>query len=179
MGLDMYLIKTKRVEDLTPDQYASIDEGIPWGDETKPDLTSCEDTKNLPGSKELNGAVELRGSGSFTYWSIFKEIAYWRKSNHIHGWFVKNIQEGIDECQFSEVTEKNLKDLLETCNQVLASKSEDIAEDLLPTTEGFFFGNKEYSEWYFQDIERTTMLIKEVLKSTNFEKEIVLYRASW
>lgn len=28
---------------------------------------------------------------------IIYEVAYWRKANHIHNWFVQNIQDGIDD----------------------------------------------------------------------------------
>jgi len=34
---------------------------------------------------------------------VVEEVMYWRKANHIHGWFVENIQGGIDECQESHV----------------------------------------------------------------------------
>jgi hypothetical protein len=26
-------------------------------------------------------------------------VAYWRKANAIHSWFVQNVQDGVDECQ--------------------------------------------------------------------------------
>jgi len=29
---------------------------------------------------------------------VIYEIGYWRKANHIHNWFVKNVQEGEDNC---------------------------------------------------------------------------------
>ena len=28
-------------------------------------------------------------------------VAYWRKANAIHSWFVENCQDGVDECQYS------------------------------------------------------------------------------
>ena len=33
-----------------------------------------------------------------------EEVAYWRKFNALHNWFVQNCQDGVDECQYAEVT---------------------------------------------------------------------------
>ena len=58
------------------------------------------------------------------------EIAYWRKANAIHEWFVKNVQDGVDECQKSYVSHENLQNLLNVCKSVLANP--DQVETLLP-----------------------------------------------
>ena len=47
------------------------------------------------------------------------KVAYWRKANAIHGWFVKNVQNGIDECQESVVTREQLNELLLVCHEVI------------------------------------------------------------
>ena len=47
------------------------------------------------------------------------EVAYWRKANQIHNWFVNNIQGGIDNCTYYEVTKEQLEDLLSVCKRVL------------------------------------------------------------
>ena len=66
-------------------------------------------------------------------------IGYWRKANAIHGWFVRECQEGIDECQegIDECQEtwlprEKLKDRMELCKTVLADKTR--AEEQLPVT---------------------------------------------
>jgi hypothetical protein len=48
-----------------------------------------------------------------------QEVAYWRKANAIHRWFVYNVQNGIDECQLSPVTRQQLDELLEICYEVI------------------------------------------------------------
>lgn len=54
---------------------------------------------------------------------ITEEVAYWRKANHIHKWFVDNIQEGNDDCGEYYVSQNDIKKLLEVVNKVLdASK---------------------------------------------------------
>jgi len=49
---------------------------------------------------------------------VFEE-AYWRKANAIHKWFVDNVQNGVDECQESYVTKKQLIELRAVCQQIL------------------------------------------------------------
>lgn len=55
-------------------------------------------------------AVELRkmfsvpDSGNLEYAEVKFEIGYWRKANHIHNWFIKNVQNGKDDCSVYEVS---------------------------------------------------------------------------
>lgn len=46
------------------------------------------------------------------------EIAYWRKAHAIHGWFVRNVQNGNDDCESYEVKKEKIEELLEICIQV-------------------------------------------------------------
>jgi len=62
---------------------------------------------------------------------------YWRKANHIHRWFVDNCQDGIDECQLSEVTRKDLNELLNKCNDIL-NKANKMLPKGWATTEDFW-----------------------------------------
>ena len=106
------------------------------------------------------------------------QVGYWRKANAIHKWFVDNCANGKDECQDIWVDEKDLLTLKATCEKVLADHSK--ANELLPTTSGFFFGSTEYDEWYFSDIEYTVELLNKVLAVITTDKSYdVLYRASW
>ena len=104
------------------------------------------------------------------------EIGYWRKANQIHKWFVDNIQNGKDDCKEYEVSEDNLKELLETVNTALKSKN---PENILPTEEGFFFGKTEYDEYYFQQLEHTRDIIEKYLNLKNKEEYDVYYSSSW
>ena len=44
---------------------------------------------------------------------------------------------------------------------------------------GFFFGGTEYDEYYFEDIKDTIEIIKNVLETTDFDKEMIYYVSSW
>lgn len=54
---------------------------------------------------------------------VEEEVMYWRKANHIHGWFVDNVQGGNDDCRDYYVHPDKLDALLRTCEEVIkASK---------------------------------------------------------
>jgi hypothetical protein len=46
-------------------------------------------------------------------------VAYWRKANAIHRWFVDNVQKGVDDCDEYYVTREKLTELRDTCQRVL------------------------------------------------------------
>lgn len=129
--------------------------------------------------RKVTGTVEVFAYGKkidcglngLTY--LVYSAAYWRKANHIHKWFVDNVQEGRDECQESYVSRGTLEELIQLCKKVLRNKT----VDLLPTSSGFFFGSTEYDEYYYKDIEETVDMITKALK--DFPTASFYYQASW
>jgi len=112
--------------------------------------------------------------------AIEVEVGYWRKANAIHDWFVRNIQGGEDDCKEYYLSKTKAQELLDTVNRVLADTSK--AEELLPTTSGFFFGSTEYGEWYFQDLEETKTIMETVVNKFYDGGDHVwdvYYRSSW
>lgn len=105
---------------------------------------------------------------------IIEEAGYWRKANQIHRWFVENVQNGVDNCGEYYVGGSDLRKLLELCKQVEADTS--LAESLLPSASGFFFGGTEYDEWYFNDISNTIQILEEALED---EMGDYYYSSSW
>lgn len=106
-----------------------------------------------------------------------EEVYYWRKANQIREWFKNNLKEGIENCGYSSVTKEDLEKLISDCNTVL--KSRDKAKDILPTSSGFFFGDTEYDEYYYEEIERTVEGMEKILKETDWETEAILYTEWW
>lgn len=104
-------------------------------------------------------------------------VGYWRKANAIHKWFVDKCQDGVDECQETYLSREQLQELVDTCKAVLADKSK--AEELLPSTNGFFFGGTDYDEWYFGDLTYTVERIEKILKDPALEKCAFYYQSSW
>ncbi len=104
------------------------------------------------------------------------QVAYWRKANQVHAWFVKHVQGGVDNCEEYYVTRDQLQLLLDTCKIIMLDK--DSAKDLLPVQEGFFFGNYEYNEYYFSDIQDTIDQLESILKDVPADWEF-RYHSSW
>jgi hypothetical protein len=104
------------------------------------------------------------------------QVAYWRKANQIHKWFVDHVQNGVDNCEEYYVSRDQLQLLLDSCKIVLIDKEE--ASQLLPVQEGFFFGSYEYNEYYFSDIKDTIEQLEKVL--TEYPEEWSFkYQSSW
>lgn len=185
MGLDMYLSAEKSFYQTFIDRKQT-------------------DTPQL---KKLREAVpEMYPCGNLNYVRVKFEVAYWRKANHIHGWFVRHVQSGNDDCGDYYVSRDQLQKLLDTVNNVLAStelidgkvsngytytdgkkvhnwikgkvlSNRRKAQELLPVQEGFFFGNDEYDQWYYQDLEYTRDAITKALQlPQEWDYE---YHASW
>ena len=179
MGLDMYLMKKTYVG------YRSK--------EKKDDTTFELGGKKYPHIKPERISV------------IEERVAYWRKSNHIHRWFVDNVQDGEDNCKEYYVEKSQLKELVDLCKQVneIIKKApkktiqvvtgwrggEEIKqdhvvyditsteiEDLLPTQEGFFFGGTEYDDWYIKDNENTIAMLEPLLEEEGGD---FYYSSSW
>ena len=150
MGLDMYLNKRTYVQR--------------WEHNKPEEQYSVEVTKGGKPTKINSNKVKY----------IIEEAGYWRKQNQIHRWFVENIQNGTDDCGEYYVSKADLETLLELCEKVKADHS--LAEELLPSASGFFFGGTDYDEWYYNGIDNTIEILKEALEDENGE---YLYSSSW
>jgi hypothetical protein len=150
MGLDMYLNKRTYVQH--------------WEHNPPEEQYSVEVTKGGKPTKINSKKVKY----------IIEEAGYWRKQNQIHRWFVENVQNGVDNCGEYYVDTDDLKTLLELCEKVKADNS--LADSLLPSASGFFFGGTEYDEWYFNGIDNTIEILKESLED---ERGEYYYSSSW
>lgn len=102
-------------------------------------------------------------------------VGYWRKVNAVHQWFVDNCQNGEDDCRQAYVSREALTTLRDLCQQVLNDHS--LAEELLPTQAGFFFGSTEYDEYYFGDLADTICIIDDALSCG--DEWTFAYQSSW
>ena len=108
------------------------------------------------------------------------KVGYWRKVNCVHQFFVDRCANGEDDCRPVYVGLEELEELKTRCEKVL--KKHALAEDLLPTQEGFFFGSQEYDEYYFHDLQYTLDIINPVidfLRNENNTSWSCYYEASW
>lgn len=107
------------------------------------------------------------------------EVAYWRKANAIHNWFVKNVQDGEDDCKETYLEKVDLEKLLYVVNEVLKDNTK--ASELLPTSSGFFFGDTSYSGYYFNELEYTKDVLTKLIDKwdTDYKNWDFYYQASW
>lgn len=142
-------------------------------------------------------------------YGISEDVGYWRKANAVHNWFVTHIQDGNDDCGEYIVSKEDIESLLDTCEQVLASSKlvkgtvnngftvdkngkytpiteegetvddASVADELLPTCSGFFFGSTDYDSYYIADIKNTASICRKVLDTTNWDEEVITYQSSW
>lgn len=140
---------------------------------------------------------------------IAERVAYWRKANAIHNWFVENIQNGEDNCKEYSVSLDKLKELLELCRKVkriakignglvktsmtlkngewvqnyakgkVIINADEVA-NILPIKEGFFFGYTDYNEYYLEDIDYTIKTLENIIKEDeNGCMNDYVYSSSW
>ena len=112
--------------------------------------------------------------------AIMKEIAYFRKVNCLHGWMDRLCEEKTDHeignCHYFIFSKEDLQRLLDDCKQVLAAKSESVARELLPPTEGCFFGSYVIDRCYYEDIQD---IIKQLSEYAESDDKQFAYWAWW
>jgi len=54
-----------------------------------------------------------------------------------------------------------------------------VAQDLLPTQSGFFFGGTLYDKWYVESLKQTVSMIDEILENVDFDEYGIEYSAWW
>ena len=171
MGLDMYLKSMPKLQGYSFEKLVELDDK----------LRECE-FDSLNSMKGIIPYVKKVGK-YITWYSISEQIAYWRKANHIHRWFVNIVQGGEDECNPYEVTKEHIIMLLNDVKTVLEAKDKEdgisVAQEVLPTQSGFFFGSTEYTEWYYQVLEETKTILEKILETFDFENNYLFYISSW
>lgn len=116
---------------------------------------------------------------SFPVERTILKLAYWRKHSDLHGYLVKTFANGVDDCREFELYEDNLKQIIQ-----------DIKDDKLVPTTGFFFGasarpgDDGYEEQKQEDIDIFTRVLAwlEAGTTPGYITEgwrSVYYRYSW
>lgn len=148
--------------------------------------------------------------------TVSEEVAYWRKANAIHRWFVKKCYGGsYDEYDGGRlyVSREDLENLRRTIIKVVAHsklvdgkiyngitykadgtveeeyvdgkiiENPELAQQLLPTQDGFFFGPTDYDQYYIDDLVYTKNKLDEILdyhEADNYSiDQDYYYEASW
>ncbi len=89
-----------------------------------------------------------------------EEVGYFRKVNFLVSFF-NNRGYTVENCVPIIIDEMDAQELLELCNKVLENPFK--GPELLPTCEGFFFGNTDYDEHYIEDVKQVAEFVKDTL----------------
>lgn len=76
------------------------------------------------------------------------EDMYYRKVNFLYAYFADRLDD--EQCI---VTLEDCKKIIKYAETILETRDTDLAEKLLPTQSGFFFGSTEYDDYYFDDVK--------------------------
>lgn len=182
MGLDMYLSKKTYVKR--------------WSHQTPEELNEVTVLKGGKPRKEIKPE-------RVSY--IEEEVAYWRKFNALHAWFVGECADGVDNCQPVYVPLEKLEEVLGILKQVSEKlnnskivtkvvknwrgeddevqvyECEEEVEELFSPQSGFFFGSTEIDEWYKENVDDTIEVLENLLKEeeANGRNGDYYYTASW
>jgi hypothetical protein len=165
MGLDMYLSARKHINKINWEKLDHNSDSK-YSEATEPQWT---DVVNAAGVATLVDVESIYGV------DVSVNVAYWRKSNQIHNWFVINVQRGEDDCGEYYVSHNKLKELVNTCTLAITNKD----PNLLPPREGFFFGSTDVDEYYWADIMDTITQLQPILDRPDFENLSFYYQSSW
>lgn len=109
MGLDMYLYADKYVSNSSD----TLIEKYPEYRQQKEQYEAVTNAMNM-------SALPTPEFGGM---HVTKCVAYWRKANSIHGWIVRNLADGKDECQRINVEREDLIALRDSCVRALADRA--------------------------------------------------------
>ena len=136
--------------------------------------------------RKVTGTIDIQADGKkididlskLSY--VCERIAYWRKANAVHRWFVENLADGVDDCKPINVSSGDLIKLRDLCSSILAEQEGEQrnrkAMELLPPQEGFFFGSTEIDQGYYEDLQYTVKALSGIVP---FEADEYIYEASW
>lgn len=222
MGLDMSIYRFPRYKHYGPKEMMAANEYFDWLESEEGQKHTFTEwcgvkEEDLPRKEDLEFFKGLRKE-SFWDWDeehkyphiwFYDEVAYWRKANAVHKWFVDHVQGGEDDCDWhDEVTQDVLEELRDICKEIIEKVvlvngkvengytfeggrkvihyedgktvlNKDVCEELLPSQSGFFFGGTDYDEWYMFDVKKTYDICVKLLAETDFEHQMLYYSSSW
>lgn len=151
--------------------------------------------KTLSYPKELEELLKKINKYHIASKTTTYKIGYWRKFNALHNYIINHFADGRDECQEVYLLKSDLLEILEVLKKVeksfetakIKEEKDDfiiyenpIAEKLLPTQDGFFFGNLDYDNFYLDDVKLSIEIFEEVLKLLEKNNDYyIYYQASW
>ena len=178
MGLDMYLTCMQKIEGWNSSDYNDLIDFFNQLDQNNLQQLNLKEHLQKPNiEKVIVHKNPCFDPSKFYFWPDEKGLMEWRKANQIHKWFVENIQNGKDDCGYYLVEKSHLQQLYQICVEICHNIQR--ASELLPTQDGFFFGSTDYDINYMYDVNYTIEKLEVILKTFDFENNVILYTSSW
>lgn len=199
MGLDMYILKTEKVENLnTINDYINANKLVNYEYYKNSDSIKKPDGSNytIQEWNNYNGKLSIKDiPETISYYenqkSIFSQVAYFRKVYFLDTYFIEN----SDDCDYTEnkflITENMLLDIKTRCSKILASyekhKLSNTNENELQLMKDFSLFALEWTdmddysdnyELFYIDVKDVLYQINNIFEITDFENEILIYY-SW
>lgn len=136
-----------------------------------------------------------------------KEIAYFRKVNFLVKYVDEVLGREVDNCRDVVLEKEDIEELVRRCGTVIDSLKNSkkkevqyetgwcngettyatkkvftgtkVAEELLPTMNGFFFGSTDYDEDYLDNVKQVKEDMERILKEVDFDTEEVVFYISY
>lgn len=115
MGLDMYLYAEKYI--------SAYDYEHSNGEVSRRDNLNYDNVIRASGMSQLP-------SSEYGGITVSKCVAYWRKANSIHGWIVRNMADGVDNCQRINMSREDIVSLRDACVRALDNRSNALPNEV-------------------------------------------------
>lgn len=196
MGLDMYLEKCKRVEGYTYKQvmnapyYFNAEDEKDFDDALKYYNLTKEDINKLKGmdikSQEVGYFRKFNALHNWMVENVQDEVddcGYYEVTSQDLKVLLDSLHKIKDSAVLVSWREVNYPipddyraELEKYGEDIKLFKDIEVAEELLPTAEGFFFGCTLYDDYYLENINKAIDIFENVKLK---DDEVLLYGSSW
>lgn len=90
-----------------------------------------------------------------------EELGYFRKVNFLVSYFFSSDYSDYDNCRPLEISKEECEELVDRCKTVLEKRDTNVSEELLPPVGGFFFGNTDIDDYYYEDVAEVKKVFEE------------------
>lgn len=162
MGLDIYFNKKRTISEENQQELEKVKKQMDAIDA----LPFEEFQKHEEEYKELEAKFDILNPRT--------ELAYFRKVNFLIHFF-----DYEENCEYVVIDKSLIEDLVDRCKKVLEAKTDEVSDKLLPSVSGFFFGNTDYNEYYYGDVEDVLAQFTTILKEVDWDNECVEMYCWW
>lgn len=195
MGLDQYLNIIITTDEKTANRnhinnvVEQLHDLIPAYSFANPYSPVYIDENDVISKFDLEPIYDVDGNATHRYelLAIKGQDRSYRKANQIQNYFETRFYEGGNEadneqynCVNTKVDDFTINDLLDRIHKINENPTATVAEAEFPTTSGFFYGDTDYDEFYFQqnnEFANDLIELKQIRDQINNQLDDTPYQA--